>query len=81
MYKLVSESYLKPSTLLAHTSPRDKRITYEAEEKAKMSGFPTAKALWEAKVTAGARLRREEEDAENVGWVGRCLRDGLLVKD
>lgn len=46
-----------------------------------MSGFPTAKALWEAKVTAGARLRREEEDAENVGWVGRCLRDGLLVKD
>lgn len=69
LYKLVSESYLKPSTILSHNSPRDKRIKYESEEKAKISGFPTAKELREAKVTAQARLRREEGEAEKVGLV------------
>ncbi|KAN0075493.1 RNA polymerase III subunit RPC82 domain containing protein [Tylopilus felleus] len=67
LYKLVSESYLKPSTFLSHKSPRDKRIKYEAEEKAKITGFPTAKELRQAKVVAEARLRREEEEAEKVG--------------
>ncbi|KAI0057100.1 hypothetical protein BV25DRAFT_1457417 [Artomyces pyxidatus] len=67
LYKLVTTSYLKPSTILAHVSPRDKRIRYESEEKAKISGFPTAKELREARETAAARLKREEEEAENVG--------------
>jgi DNA-directed RNA polymerase III subunit RPC3 len=67
LYKLISGAYLKPSTLLSHHSPRDKRIKYEAEEKAKISGFPTAKELREAQETAEARLKREEEEAESVG--------------
>ncbi|KAI6019632.1 RNA polymerase III subunit RPC82-domain-containing protein [Pisolithus orientalis] len=67
LYKLVSESYLKPSTLLSHQSPRDKRIKYEAEERAKLTGFPTARELREAKEVAEARLKREEEEAERVG--------------
>ncbi|KAG0706350.1 RNA polymerase III subunit RPC82-domain-containing protein [Suillus ampliporus] len=67
LYKLVSSAYLKPSTLLSHHSPRDKRIKYEAEEKAKITGFPTAKELREAHETAEARLKREEEEAESVG--------------
>lgn len=76
-------SYLKPSTVLSHVSPRDKRIKYEGEEKAKISGFPTAKELRQAKETAEARLRREEEEAEKVGMV-RCTlrtncRDHLTV--
>lgn len=69
LYKLVSCAYLKPSTLLSHNSPRDKRIKYEAQEKAKITGFPTAKELREAKETAEARLKREEEEAESVGLV------------
>lgn len=69
LYKLVASSYLKPSTILSHISPRDKRIRYEEEEKAKISGFPTAKQLREAKETAEARLKREEEEAEAVGLV------------
>lgn len=69
IHKLVSASYLKPSTILSHVSPRDKRIKYEAEEKAKITGFPTTKELREAKEVAEARLRREEEQAENVGLV------------
>ena len=73
LYKLVSESYLKPSTVLSHISPRDKRIKYEAEEKAKISGFPTTKELREAKTTAEARLRREEEEGEKVGLVCTLL--------
>ncbi|KAA1474824.1 hypothetical protein DENSPDRAFT_852553 [Dentipellis sp. KUC8613] len=67
LYKLVTEAYLKPSTVLSHISPRDKRIKYETEEKAKITGFPTAKELREAKETAEARLKREEEEAEKVG--------------
>ncbi|KAF8201717.1 RNA polymerase III subunit RPC82-domain-containing protein [Pholiota molesta] len=65
--KLVSGSYLKPSTILSHLSPRDKTIQYEAEEKRKIVGFPTAKELREAKDIAQARLKREEEEAEQVG--------------
>ena len=71
IHKLVSAHYLKPSTILSHVSPRDKRIKYEAEEKAKISGFPTAKELREAKEVAEARLRREEEQAERVGLVSQ----------
>lgn len=66
-HQLVEASYLKPSTILSHQSPRDKRIKYENEEKAKVSGFPTAKELRQAKEVAGARLRREEEEAEKIG--------------
>ncbi|KAF9036938.1 hypothetical protein BDZ89DRAFT_1061628 [Hymenopellis radicata] len=67
LYKLVEASYLKPSTILSHESPRDKIIKYEAEEKAKIAGFPTSKQLREAKETAEAKLKREEEAAESVG--------------
>lgn len=69
LYKLVSGSYLKPSTILSHLSPRDKCIQYEAEEKRKIVGFPTAKELREAKEVAQARLKREEEEAEKIGLV------------
>lgn len=62
-------SYLKPSTILSHISPRDKRIKYEAEEKLKIPGFPTAKQLREAKEIVDARLKREEEEAEKIGMV------------
>ncbi|KAJ7632237.1 RNA polymerase III subunit RPC82-domain-containing protein [Roridomyces roridus] len=67
IHSLVTASYLKPSTILSHISPRDKRIRYENEEKAKINGFPTAKELREARETAEARLKREEEEAEKVG--------------
>lgn len=73
LYKLVEAKYLKPATLLAHISPQDKRIRYETEEKAKISGFPTLKELRQAKETAEARLRREEEEAEQVGMVRPSL--------
>ena len=71
--KLVSASYLKPSTILSHISPRDKSIQYETEEKRKIVGFPTAKELREAKDVAQARLKREEEAAEEVGLVRRLV--------
>lgn len=79
LYKLVSESYLKPSTVLSHNSPRDKRIKYEGEEKAKITGFPTAKELREVKVTAQVRLKREEEEAEKVGLVCSFQRDVVAL--
>ncbi|PPQ69858.1 hypothetical protein CVT26_014135 [Gymnopilus dilepis] len=67
LHKLVAGSYLKVSTVLSHLSPRDKWIQYEAEEKRKITGFPTAKELREAKELARARLKREEEEAEQIG--------------
>jgi DNA-directed RNA polymerase III subunit RPC3 len=69
LHGLVTLSYLKPSTLLSHVSPRDKRILYEAEEKAKINGFPTAKELRQAREVALSRLKREEDEAEKVGLV------------
>ncbi|KAK7693283.1 hypothetical protein QCA50_002850 [Cerrena zonata] len=67
LHKLVEGSYLKPSTVLSHISPRDKRIKYEAEEKLKIPGFPTAKQLREVKEIVDSRLKREEEEAEKIG--------------
>jgi hypothetical protein len=71
LHKLVSSSYLKPSTALSHISPRDKRISYETEEKAKITSFPTAKELRLAREVAAGRLKREEEEAEQVGTVSQ----------
>ena len=65
----MKSSYLKPSTILSHISPQDKRILYEAEEKAKITGFPTAKELRQTREVAINRLKREEEEAEKVGLV------------
>lgn len=74
MYSLVSSSYLRASTVLSHVSPRDKRIKYEAEEKAKITGFPTAKQLREAKELVEARIKRERDEAEKIGLVSAsCL--------
>ncbi|KAG7086766.1 hypothetical protein E1B28_002697 [Marasmius oreades] len=67
LHTLVSKRYLKPSTTLSHISPRDKRIKYEADERAKLTGLPTPKQLREVKVVAYSRLKREEEEAEKVG--------------
>ena len=74
LHKLVTSSYLKPSTALSHISPRDKRISYETEEKAKIAGFPTAKELRLVREVAAGRLKREEEEAEKVGLVSRLPR-------
>lgn len=68
-HKLVTGAYLKPSTALSHVSPKDKQIKYGGEEKAKISGFPTARELREAKLAAEARLKQEEDEAEKIGLV------------
>jgi DNA-directed RNA polymerase III subunit RPC3 len=44
-------------------------MQYEAEEKRKITGFPTAKELRQAKEVAEARLKREEEEEEQIGLV------------
>jgi hypothetical protein len=65
--------------LLSHISPRDKRIHYEAEEKAKITGFPTTKELRQVREAALNRLKREEGEAEKVGLVSRPLRIGYAA--
>lgn len=69
---------MKPSTILSHLSPRDKAIRYEAEEKRKIVGFPTAKELRQAKEVAQARLKREEEEAEKIGLVSAVVWEPAL---
>jgi DNA-directed RNA polymerase III subunit RPC3 len=67
----VTGSYLRPATVLSHLSPREKQIRYEIEEKGKISGFPSAKEIRQAKEAAAARLRREAEEAEGIGMVSK----------
>ncbi|KAF9532367.1 hypothetical protein CPB83DRAFT_807708 [Crepidotus variabilis] len=66
-HKLVAGSYLKPATILSHLSPRDRIMKYEAEERRKITGFPTAKELRQVKEVAEARVRREDEGEEQIG--------------
>ena len=42
---------------------------YETEERRKITGFPTAKELRQAKDVAEARFKREEEEEEQIGMV------------
>ncbi|KAL9714963.1 RNA polymerase III subunit C82 [Leucoagaricus gongylophorus] len=72
-HKLVTGAYLKPSTALSHVSPKDKQIKYGGEEKAKISGFPTARELREAKLAAEARLKQEEDEAEKIGLKRKAI--------
>ncbi|TFK67900.1 hypothetical protein BDN72DRAFT_842495 [Pluteus cervinus] len=67
LLQLVVTAHLKPSTTLCHLSPQDKLIKYEAEEKAKIPGLPSAKALREAKEAAEARVKLEEHELTKVG--------------
>ncbi|KAH8117214.1 hypothetical protein DFH11DRAFT_1815987 [Phellopilus nigrolimitatus] len=71
LHKLISSSYLVPSTVLFHVSPRDKLLQYEKEEKGQIRNFPTAKELREAKEKAEARLKREQEEAMKIGLTKR----------
>ena len=65
--------YLKPSTVLSHESLRDRLMQYETEERRKISGFPTAKELRQAKEIAVTRLRSEQEKEEQIGLVNELL--------
>lgn len=67
LHKLVHASYLVPSTVLSHVSPRDKLMEYEKNEKDQIRGFPTAKELREAREKAEARLKREQDEAMKIG--------------
>ncbi|KZV94041.1 hypothetical protein EXIGLDRAFT_739978 [Exidia glandulosa HHB12029] len=68
VHKLLTTAHLKPSTVLSHICPRDKLITYEAEElKKKKTAILAAKDIREAKELAVARLRNEEQEAEKIG--------------
>lgn len=58
---LLSDSYLKPCTVISHTSPNDRLIRYVAEETAKIKGIPAAKDIKEARVVAGIRLSADEK--------------------
>lgn len=44
-------------------------MQYEAEERRKIPGFPTAKEIRQAKEVAVGRLKREEEEEEQIGLV------------
>lgn len=53
-------------------------MQYEAEEKRKITGFPTAKELRQAKEVAESRLRRETEEEELTGLVNTAF-DFLML--
>lgn len=78
LHILVSTSYLVPSTVLFHVSPRDKLLQYEKEEKSQIKNFPTAKELREAKERAEARLRREQDEALKAGMTVSSYYDRIF---
>lgn len=78
LHILVSTSYLVPSTVLFHVSPRDKFLQYEKEEKSQIKNFPTAKELREAKERAEARLRREQNEALKAGMTVSSYYDRIF---
>ena len=62
---------MKPTSASSHTSPHDRLIRYEEEEKKKRKGILSAKDLREVKETARIRLQKEIEAEEESGIV--CL--------
>ena len=59
--RLLYHTYLRPSTLQQHVSPRDKEITYEARERRKISGIPTPKQLKEIRTKVRYMIAEERQ--------------------
>jgi hypothetical protein len=66
---LVTGSYLKPSTKLAHISKTDRLLRFEASFRKEHKGIPTAKDIVKWKIDAEAKVKREDEEAEKIGMV------------
>jgi hypothetical protein len=66
---LVTGAYLKPSSVLSHISRTDRLLRLEAELRRSHRGIPTAKDIVGWKLEAEAQVKRENDEAENVGMV------------
>ncbi|KAF8894419.1 hypothetical protein BD779DRAFT_1609183 [Infundibulicybe gibba] len=73
--KLVTSSYLKPSTVLSHVSPRDKRIQYEAEEKAKIAGFQQRRSCARPRKSLQCGCEERKRKQKKLAWCIRKPRD------
>ncbi|EPQ28295.1 uncharacterized protein PFL1_04122 [Pseudozyma flocculosa PF-1] len=58
---LLYHTYLRPSTLAQHVSPRDKEIAYETRERRKIKGIPTPKELKEIRTRVLNMIAEERE--------------------
>ncbi|UZJ57210.1 hypothetical protein CBS101457_006530 [Exobasidium rhododendri] len=77
---LLYSSYLKPSLPKLHTSPRDRRISYEAESYNDRKKLLTPKQRVEIAIEAGKRIESDEKEV----WIERIpgstgIRRGLKV--
>ncbi|GAC97632.1 hypothetical protein PHSY_005218 [Pseudozyma hubeiensis SY62] len=60
---LLYRTYLRPSSVHQHVSPRDKEIKYEAKKRRQLRGIPTPKDLQKIKEEVRAQIA-EERDAD-----------------
>lgn len=60
---LLYRTYLRPSSVHQHVSPRDKEIKYEAKKRRELRGIPTPKDLQKIKEQVRAQIA-EERDAD-----------------
>ncbi|SJX63271.1 related to RPC82-RNA polymerase III subunit C82 [Sporisorium reilianum f. sp. reilianum] len=60
---LLYRTYLRPSSVHQHVSPRDKEIKYEAKKRRELRGIPTPKDLQKIKEEVRAQIA-EERDAD-----------------
>lgn len=74
--ELLYSSHLKPSLPKLHTSPRDRRISYEAESFNDKKKMLTPKQRVEIAVEAGKRIESDEKEV----WIekGSSIRRGLI---
>ncbi|KAN0060938.1 RNA polymerase III subunit C82 [Thecaphora frezii] len=82
---LLYHTYLRPSTLAQHVSPRDKEIAYEARERRKIKNIPTPKELKEIRtrvlnMIADEREKEWEGDGSVHDAAGGETRRGLIRK-
>ncbi|PWN48007.1 hypothetical protein IE53DRAFT_389826 [Violaceomyces palustris] len=59
--RLLYRTYLKPSTLSQHISPRDKEISYEMQMRRSRKGIPTPKDLKEIREQVRIKIAEERE--------------------
>lgn len=78
--QLLYQTYLRPSTVQQHVSPRDKEIQYEHKRRRELRGIPTPKELRQIKVEVRLKIA-EEREADWDGSGDGETRRGLIRRN
>lgn len=60
LVRMLDDAFVRPSTMVQHVSPQDRKMAYESSLRRTYKGVPTAKMLREIKIKVAAMVNEED---------------------